>query len=137
MAKRMEGLVGKLTISRRSDDMIYIQITDESSKSRFVELELTTSNFAMAVTGLSHVECKLSVDRLDAVGKEKQVETRKALCPLNTYDREKLVQWIHQNCWEDGWEIDAYIGSQGSVTRVDDGTLLRYKVFRYIDRVEH
>lgn len=134
MNDKIEGLAGKLTISRRSDDMIYLQVRDDASRRRFVEVAITPEAFAMSVTGLSEVACEISVDGLSVVGMQKQAEKRSVLCPLMTYDRDMLRHWLLSNCIEDGWHIDAYLGSQGAVTHHDDGVVLNYSVYRYVPK---
>ncbi len=134
MLDRIEGLVGKLTISRRSDDRIFIQIRDEASRNKFLEVEVSPEMLAMALTGLSEVECSFGVCGLDVVGMQRQTERRRAVCPLKTYDRDQLRTWLRENCAEDGWHIDAYLGSQGDVSYTDDGTILRFSVYRYVPR---
>jgi len=134
MLNRIEGLAGKLTISRRSDDRIYIQIRDEASRNKFVEVEVTPELFGLAVTGLAEVGCRFGVSGLEVVGMQKQTERRKAVCPLKSYDRDKLRAWLQENCAEDGWYIDGYLGSQGSVVSTDEGSILNYNVFRYMPK---
>lgn len=134
MLDRIEGLAGKLTISRRSDDRIFIQIRDEASRNKFVEVEVTPELFGMAVTGLGEVDCSFEVSGLGVVGMQKQTESRRAVCPLKSYDRDQLRAWLRENCAEDGWHIDAYLGSQGSVVSTDEGSILKYSVYRYVPR---
>lgn len=134
MLDRIEGLAGKLTISRRSDDRIYIQIRDEASLNRFVEVELTPKLFGLAVTGMAEVDCRFGVSGLDVVGLQKQTERRRVVCPLKSYDRALLRKWLLDNCSEDGWHIDGYLGSQGSVVSTDEGSILNYHVFRYVPK---
>jgi hypothetical protein len=55
------------------------------------------------------------------------------VCPLRTHDREKLRAWLEQNTNHPGWEVDSYLGSQGSVATVNGQTVLRYAIFRYTD----
>lgn len=128
-----EGLSGGLTISRRSDDRIYIQILDTSSKSKFVQASVSPERFAMAVTGLSEVECVLDVRDLHLVGMKKVAEARTVECPLETFDRDELGAWLVQNCSEDGWIINASLRSQNSVVRDGDKRVLNYSVHRYVD----
>lgn len=122
----------KLCISRRSSDKIVISITDEASRSEFVEVELSPHDFAMAVTGLSFVKATGSVRGLENVGKKKVIEKRSVVCPLNSYDRKNLSAWLEQNCSEQGWLLDTYLGSQGSIENVDGGRKLNYSVYKYV-----
>lgn len=134
MNEKIKGLAGKLTVSRRSDEMIYLQVRDDASRRNFVEVGVTPEAFAMAVTGLSEVACEISVDGLSVVGMEKQAEKRSVRCPMKTCDRAALRDWLVSNCAEDGWHIDAHLGSQGSVVHHDDGVVLNYSVYRYVPK---
>jgi hypothetical protein len=111
--------------------VVRISIRDENAAVRFVEVEMTTHDFAMAVTGLSGVQCKGEVKRLDVVGKTRRIEKRSAVCPIKTYDEEILSGWLEANCEEEGWELQKHLGSQNSVISVAGGTKLNYSMFRY------
>lgn len=122
----------KVTISRASDHLVRISIRDESSGIYFAEAALTVEAFGYAITGLAEQEAELTVRGLQWVGKQRITENRTIECPLDTYKREELARWLEANAQEDGWMIDSYLGSQGSVTRRDDVTILKYSVTKYI-----
>lgn len=122
-----------LTISRDSNDVMKIRIQDKASRVAFVQAEISPRDMMMALTGLSHVDCKAKVQGLEHVGKHKVIETRTAKCPLKTYDKGALVAWLEENCQEPGWILSTYLGSHGSVDHTSDGTVLRYSVYRYQD----
>lgn len=129
-------LAGKLTISRPSsgdERFIRIAIRDELSRSRFVEFEVSLENFALALTGLSEVQGKMTVENLENVGKVRVVETRSIECPLKSFSpREDFEKWLRENAQESGWIIDSYLRSQSSVERNEHGkTILNYRVYRY------
>lgn len=122
----------KLTISRRSNDKIVVSITDELSRTKFVEVEVSPHDFAMAVTGLSEVPASGDVRGLANVGKKKVYEKRSVVCPIETYDKKVLVKWLEENGQEDGWSLDSYLGSQSSVVHEDSGNILNYGVYKYV-----
>ena len=122
---------GSLGISRRSDDKICIEIADEASGVTFVVAEIDPYDFAQLITGLHGVKAPCRVRGLDIVGKKKIRESRKVVCAIHSYDRKFLEQWIVDNCQEDGWIIDSYLGSQNSTFPSDNGTGLNYAVYRY------
>lgn len=123
-----------VSITRDSRDAIRISFQDEASNIRFVSVSMTPHDFAMAVTGLSHVEAKATVCGLRNVGLKKISQKRQAECPLTNSDRKELTQWLLDNCQEDGWTINGYLGSQGSVGHYDGGSrTLNYSVYRYAD----
>jgi hypothetical protein len=134
---------GKVTITRswstHSDDVITIRIRDEVSNIEFVEAEMSLADFAQAVTGLAFCKCELEVRGLDYIGKKRVREPRTIECPLSPYTkREELAQWLREHAQEDGWMLDTYLGSQGSVNFSKDskGTILNYAVFKYVDPAE-
>lgn len=94
------------------------------------------ADFAQALTGLSELDATATVRRLDVVGMKKVIEPRTIECPLKGYDRKELTSWLEENAKEDGWIIDTYLGSQGSVRYTDAGCVLNYRVFKYIDAGE-
>ena len=126
----------QVTITRNSNDEVSIQVIDDLSHAKFLDIRMTLEGFALAVTGLGHVQAPAFIRGLENVGRKKVSEDRVVVCPLNSYthNREELSNWIRENCKEEGWEIDAPLNSQGSVTRTGDGRAqLRYRVFRFED----
>jgi hypothetical protein len=121
------------SIVRSSDDMIRIELQDEASGARFVEVRLTFEEFALAVTGCHVSDVDTTVAGLANVGKVRVRETRELLCPLTSYNTDILEEWLVKNAQEDGWIVDPYLGSQTSKKYVDKGVLLRYSVHKFID----
>lgn len=132
--KELTMLDGKVTISRRSDNFIHLQIQDVNSRATFVQLLMTPEDFGNAVTGLSAQPAKMRVMGLSTVGKYKVTELREVLCPLSySAKKEDLRKWIEDNHSEEGWEISAPLNSQGDVLYVDGMTHLRYTVYKFVD----
>lgn len=134
----MKELEGKITISRPQygdgRELITLRVTDELSRGRFLEIQLSPGDFAMAVTGRSEMPCRLLVESLETVGLKKITENRACVCPLRCYDRQALEAWLIQNAKEEGWAINPYLGSQNSSTTNSDGqTVLRYSVYKYVE----
>lgn len=126
----------KVTISRCSDNKINIRIVDVNSRIEFAHIAMEPANFAECITGLSDQEGELTVKGLEFVGKTKIRESRKIVCPLNTYDTNILTQWLEDNAQEEGWMVETYLGSQSSVVRLDGKTFLNYSVIKYVDQEE-
>ena len=124
---------GSLGISRRSDDKICIEISDEASGITFVVAEIEPYDFAQLITGLHGVKAQCRVRGLDVVGKTKVRESRRVICPINSYDRKFLESWLNDNCQEEGWKLDSYLGSQNSTFSATEGIGLNYAVYRYED----
>jgi len=124
----------EVSISRRSDNVIVVSVTDSGSRARFLEIEFTFDQFAQAVTGLHTSGVDASVNAMDFVGKKKVRESRKAVCPVLDHRKDSYVAWLQDNAQESGWTIDSYLGSQGSVRYNQDGTVtLNYSVFKHVD----
>ena len=121
-----------ISINRNSRDEISILVKDESSGIEFLNLKMSLASFALSITGLSEVECEATVKNLVNVGKTKVTEKRSVVCPIETYDKQTLSQWIGNNCKEDGWEISTYLGSQSSIVYKDNTTILNYSVYKYV-----
>lgn len=131
---------GSITISRRSDEKIYVTLRDKASRAQFVVAEITCEDFAMALTGLSEVPVKLSVEKLEVVGKQKVTETREMYVPGSHYDRKWLENYLIEAGQEDGWILDHSLRSKESVVPFNSGigtfTKLNYRVFKYVEAEE-
>ena len=65
------------------------------------------------------------------VGKTRTIEQRQVIAP-NMQSTKDYARWLEQNAQEAGYELDTHLGSQNSVSRLnDDEVLLRYKVVKY------
>ena len=126
----------KVTISRGSDDRVRIRFRDVSSGVDFVTVSLSAEAFGFAVTGLSEQEGEMEVRGIQWVGKRCITERRSIECPLDTYNKEQLSEWLRCNAQEDGWLLSSYLGSQSSITRAGGKTILNYSVTKYVDQTE-
>ncbi|HCM63746.1 MAG TPA: hypothetical protein DIT05_14570 [Morganella sp. (in: Bacteria)] len=128
---------GKITISRPSygdgRDVINIQVRDDVSRIKFLDVEINCADFARALTGLSETNCELTVRGLKSVGKVKIVEARTALCQNSLSSKESLSKWLEDNNQEDGWILDSYLGNKSSVEYTENGYVLKYRVIKYIE----
>lgn len=120
-----------VSIGRNSQDEIKLTFTDNASHVQFLDVRMTPEQFAMAITGLSGIEVQAEARELTVVGKSRIRERRSIECPLDTYNRAELVEWLKEHGKEDGWTLDAYLGSQGSIARQGNKTILNYSVFRF------
>ena len=130
----MNTINTRLSISRNSSGMINIRIRDESSRNEFINLKISPENFGLALTGLSEMECYAEVNKLSIVGKYKVTEKRSVECPVDTYDKSVLSEWIINNCQEEGWELNTYLGSQNSVVYRNNQRVLNYSVVKYVEK---
>ncbi|HWQ08067.1 MAG TPA: hypothetical protein VN436_03130 [Holophaga sp.] len=124
---------GRITIVRSSDNKIRIYIEDELSSIRFAEVTMTLEQFALGITGLAPQDVDLEVHGLEHVGKRRVREQRSIVCPMHTYDRKELEQWLRDNAQEDGWIVSTYLGSQNSVSYEGQVRTLHYHVTKYVE----
>lgn len=125
-----------LTISKHHgnrEKVVGIVLRDENSRSQFFRGEISLENFAEALLGLAAVEMDAEVSGLQYVGKYKVTEDRQIVCPLITYKRDEMRDWLEKNGKEDGWTLNSCLGSQSSVSGHPDGHLLRYHVSKFVD----
>ena len=124
----------KLSINRPSNGGISIRIGDELSGIEFIDANISLEEFAEAVTGLACRPMTAEVRGLEFVGKKRVTENRSIVCPLDTYDKKVLEQWLVDNAQEEGWMVNTYLGRQSSVCRDEDGKIiLNYSVTKYVD----
>lgn len=122
-----------MSITRSNHDKVNIEIQCGTSLAHFVNVELTLEQFAFLITGRHQSDLKMQVNNLDCVGKQRIREDRQVLCPHKSYYRDKLTEWLKENCQGDGYILNTYLGSQTSVKHVDNGVLLNYSVMKFVD----
>lgn len=123
----------EITIGRNSRDVIGIEVMDARSRQLVARIEMTPADFAMALTGLAHIEATYKHGNLSVVGMKKVSETRSIEYVGDRFAaKDVMVEWLKANAAEEGWSIDSYLGSQNSVVHRDDKTLLNYRVFKYV-----
>ena len=131
------NITAGVTISRNSSDEIHIIIRDNRSGISFVNVNMALADFALALTGLSQVEAAAEVSGLNNVGKVRVTENRSVVYTGGSdYDKNAQQKWLIENCQEEGWILNAYLGRQGSVTYQGDTTTLNYSVTKFVDPQE-
>lgn len=135
MSERMKKVttVGDIVLCRRSDGTYRLEISDSRSIMTSVEVSLTAEQVAKMVTGAYAGDVQVTCRRPDLFGKVRIKERRQVFCPITTYDKAALEEWLLANYHEDGWEVDPYLGSQNSTKTVEGGQLLNFKVERWTD----
>lgn len=124
----------KVSITRmqQSNNSISIMIEDVASSIEFLRMEMTPENFTKAITGIASQNAVGTTYNLEYVGKQRITEKRSVICPISSYDRTTFEQWLLDNCQEEGWTINTYLGSQTSIIRNDTTTTLNYTVTKFI-----
>ncbi|WOL24316.1 hypothetical protein fHeYen801_106 [Yersinia phage fHe-Yen8-01] len=126
----------KLSISRPSygdgKEVISIQIRDVASQNTVVDVEISYADFAMCLTGLSHVDAVSTFKGLANVGKVRVRESRSV--EYKGSDTKAMSQFLIDNCQEEGWIVEPYLGSQSSKEYLGSGHYrLHYSVVKYVD----
>lgn len=137
---------GKITISRPnySDcrEVINITVQCVSSGIQFLDLEMTLKDFAKAITGQGYIPVEMEVRGLEFVGLTSEREdatvtvTQAELKSLG-YDTNKgrseaLSDYLKKHASRDGWIVNAYLGSQGSVITDGDKVKMNFSYTRYV-----
>ena len=131
------NITAGVTVSRNSSDEIHIVIQDRLSGVSFVNVNMTLADFALALTGFSQVEAAAEVSGLNNVGKVRVTESRSVVYTGGSdYDKNAQQKWLIENCQEEGWILNAYLGRQSSVTRQGGTTTLNYSVTKFVDPQE-
>lgn len=125
----------KVTMSRwrnqKGESGMTISIVDAVSGIQAVEVDMAMDDFANCITGLAHVSGVAGWRGLAFIGQKRIREDRSVKAP--NIDRNQYSKWLEENCKEDGWVVDSYLGLHGSVTHKGGDTYLNYSVTKYID----
>lgn len=121
-----------ISCSRDSHGFINIRISDTRAVNAIIEVRLTLEQFAYLVTGMT-TEGQAVARHPERLGFVRETKLRSVSCPLETYDKKELSQWLVDNCQESGWELDTYLGSQASVKYLPpgEGCILNYRIARW------
>lgn len=96
--------------------------------------------FMRVLTGLSYQDFrKADVYGLQNIGKLRESKQVQLVYKSDGdkypkyANKETLVEYLKEFGGEEGWILDPYLGSQGSVVRQEDQTILNYRLYRYLD----
>ena len=136
---------GYITFNRKGiieEDCIELQLKDEKSKNRFVEVHIPLDEFMRALTGVSErpMEYKVNYKVLETLGKQRIVQRVNMDLPIDfTYDRNKIEELVTRNFnerafYKNGWFLKDYGTNTIQDNRVIDGhRIWTYKIERYVD----
>lgn len=128
---------GTLTISNPmygcGKKKIRIDVTDETSRTRFLALELDLAAFAEAITGLAGIECDIDVHNLDRVGKKLEKREIEFLVAEKVWlhDKELAID-LAKAATPEGWVADTYYGSKDSFFTKDGDQWARTTIRRWV-----
>lgn len=131
-------ITGKITITRPSfcgdKEIINLTLLDSASNEEFVDIEIDLADFSKLLTGQARTPFVGEVSGLDIVGKTFVPEKRRVLCPIKSHNKDILSDWLRNEYKEEGWFVDPYLGSQGSIGTSDkDGTYVNFSVYKYVE----
>lgn len=143
-----EALTGKVCITRPSggsiedEPVIKLEIKDDKSGLRFLTMTMKPADFALALTGLSYVPATFELRGSENVGKVKEIMRGRFVVPREEerpgLSKDDMRQMLRNRCQKEGWFLDDYIGSQGSVTKSEDGgTTINFNYYRYVEEALH
>jgi len=128
---------GQITISRlnKSNEVkkIEIKIKDSNSRINFLTLELDYDKFAELMTGLAFVECDLSFNDLENIGKK--IEKKDIIFELPKSRHlltDKEVEMIAKINTPDDWICMNCFRSSNSFLKKDGKYFAKTKIKRYI-----
>lgn len=135
MTKLLEG---NLTISRPTygsgEEFITIEITDELSRTRFLSIRVSYSDFTKCITGQSFIPVEFEARNLDQVGLKR--EDKPLVFPVKDFvGGADQAAKICQAYTDDGWTASTYFRSQNSIRKIP-GTDKNYEAhgtqYRYV-----
>ena len=124
-----------ITISRPScgngDEYISIQVQDNISRARFLELKVDYKDFAQLVTGLSNVHCRGELKDASKVGKKK--ESKKIKFEISKYgDKSEALEKVKE-FFVDGFESHFGFSSQNTWSSDGDKNFAETTIFRWVE----
>jgi hypothetical protein len=130
----MKEINGAITILV-NENKVTIQVEDKNAVCKFLDIELTTEQFCLALGRLINVPIKKCVVRgLDIVGKKREHKDLVVELPEGTRYRDKEVAKIEidKNIPE-GWTTDYYLDSQDSFFKKDGKSFAKCLIKRWVD----
>jgi len=137
-------LAGELSINKvytnQGDDYVQICVTDVNSRVEFLDVKIDMTTFAEKLCGVSNKTVELEFRNLTEVGKryESKAFSFSVVMSEFSYNRDKIRDHIKANSRQlladqgldqkDGWKIDTYLGSQGSIV----GNKVNTHVYRWV-----
>ena len=137
---------GYITFNRKGiieEDCIELQLKDEKSKNRFMEVHIPLDEFMRALTGVSErpMEYEVNYKVLETLGKQRIVQRVNMDLPTDEFihDIKRLVaeDFAKRGFMERGWTLKDYGNNSIQDNRVIDGhRIWTYKIERYADESE-
>lgn len=155
--KYMKEVSGNIRIGRvmsnQTDDYMTLELEDEKSGILFVQVKLSMADYGKVIAGLSNIKCTMEVRGLHGnenhIGKRHERKKGRAVISKEDYEflmlgnenrhtqHELLVKWLETYHSEEGWHINPYLGSRGSIESADGNwngaKAINFSYYRYVD----
>ena len=131
MRKFIEGSV---TISKTyagDDQHMSIEVMDEASRKRFINVKVSIKDMMEALTGLCNVPATFHLSGTDVVGKKK--ETKVLVFEIPDFHSRDYAEEKAQSFADEGWTAKIYFGSQMSFFGKGDKYFASTSQFRYVE----
>lgn len=124
--------IGRASGSHIADEII-LTIEDEAAGVQFFRAFIPMDKMMRMLTG-GQQAFEAELMSTDKIGKKRHVERLSVVSPDLGHDKNDYKLWLLDNCSEDGWELNTYLGSQSSIVHNKDGTkTLNYTRSKWVD----
>jgi len=135
----MKKLEGNISISKPicyGVSRMNIEIQDENSDIKFLELSLSLEDFTRAITGQACIPIEFEIRGLDNVGKIKEQKELVFEMPKSNYGEQRIIDALKYASLaaEPGWSVNNYFSSQNSFFQKDDKYYARTTQYRYMEK---
>lgn len=133
----MNTLIGDLSITRLSTDTVSIQVNDEVSGTRVIDVRVPVEDFARALMGLNGVGCTFSL-LSRVVGKRRELKELFVVVPdsgFNKESRKRVAAEAVRPFEVDGWKasLDDALNHHRVVRWEDNGKVVRVRFTRFVE----
>ncbi len=131
---------GKLTISRPNygdgKEKIAIKLKDVDAVLSPIEIEIGYEEFALAITGMSSVECEFEATFLDRIGKQRESMILAFEMPshFNACRNKDVARERAAEAAPEGWVFEKNFSSQNSFYEEDGKRYARTNAYRWVDK---
>lgn len=147
MGKKLdvEIRVGRV-YTNKGEDYLHLTLEDDISGIQFADIEMSFEDFGRMLTGSGTV-VRGEFMGLESIGKVREYEKATVVISTDEYlkivggvpyaDQQKVLgKWLEQNHSREGWQVNTYLGSRGSIEHdyQDKQYKLNFGYTRYVDK---
>lgn len=128
--------------SNKDEDYVTLEFEEEVSGINFLNIQMSLKDFGDLLSGYGGVKLKAEIRNVENLGKTFKHEPRSVVLPKEEsqrigalkYDRKDGAyrHYLETHCQEEGWKLDTYLGSRESIVHTGGGTMLNYRVYRWV-----